>query len=70
VRAKPGAPVSAPCTWDEIEAGIIGPRSFTLRTMIQRVAEVGDVWSGMLTRKRSLAPAIERLRALIRPGHQ
>ena len=33
VRAKPGAPVSAPCTWDELERGEVAPRTFTLRTM-------------------------------------
>jgi bifunctional non-homologous end joining protein LigD len=51
VRAKPGAPVSAPCTWKEIERGDVGPRTFTLRTMARRVGEVGDVWEDM--RKRA-----------------
>jgi len=37
VRARPGAPVSAPCTWAELEQGAVGPRTFTLRTMLQRV---------------------------------
>ena len=61
VRARPGAPVSAPCTWDEIEKGDVGPRAFTLRTMAARVASVGDVWAEW--RGQSLAGALERLRA-------
>jgi len=64
VRAKPGAPVSAPCTWEEIERGTVGPRTFTLRTMAARVAAAGDLWSDMRKRKRSLRRPIERLRRL------
>jgi bifunctional non-homologous end joining protein LigD len=63
VRAKPGAPVSAPCTWDEIKNGI-APRSFSLRGMPDRISTAGDLWSEMLTRGQSLGPAIERLRRL------
>ena len=64
VRAKPGAPVSAPCTWAELERGEVGPRTFTLRNMAQRVAEAGDLWSDMLKKKRSLKRPIERLKKL------
>jgi bifunctional non-homologous end joining protein LigD len=64
VRAKPGAPVSAPCTWEELERGDVGPKTFTLRTMAQRISSVGDLWSDMLKKKRSLKRPIERLRAL------
>ena len=64
VRAKPGAPVSAPCTWEELERGDVGPRTFTLRNMAQRVAEVGDLWSDMLKKKLSLKRPIERLKKL------
>jgi bifunctional non-homologous end joining protein LigD len=63
VRAKPGAPISAPCTWAEIENGI-RPQSFLLRGMADRVSEMGDLWAGMLTRGQPLAPAIEGLRRL------
>jgi bifunctional non-homologous end joining protein LigD len=52
VRAKPGAPVSAPCTWEEVERGEVGPRTFTLRSMAGRIAEVGDLWSDMHRRSR------------------
>jgi bifunctional non-homologous end joining protein LigD len=62
VRAKPGAPVSAPCTWEEVEQGTVGPQTFTLSSMAARVAEVGDLWADVRKRGRSLARAAQRLR--------
>jgi bifunctional non-homologous end joining protein LigD len=64
VRAKPGAPVSAPCRWDELERGEASPQTFTLRTMAERIAAIGDVWSDMLAVKRSLRRALEQVRDL------
>ena len=66
VRAKPGAPVSAPCTWEELETGKVGPRTFTLRNMAPRIEQVGDLWSGMRRRRRSLNRPLLKLRALSR----
>ncbi len=60
VRAKPGAPVSAPCAWEEIERHEVDPRSFTLRTMASRIGEVGDLWSAM--RGQALSRAIDKLK--------
>lgn len=53
VRAKPGAPVSAPCTWEEVERGV-GPQSFRLRDMAARSADVGDVWGDLLEQQFAL----------------
>jgi bifunctional non-homologous end joining protein LigD len=64
VRARAGAPVSAPCTWEEIERGEVGPRTFTVRTMGERLGNVGDLWGEMRKRRRSLRQPIERLRQL------
>src|SRR5262245_56466740 len=64
VRAKPGAPVSAPCTWEELESGTIGPQTFTLRNMADRIASVGDLWSGMRRRRRSSQRALAALDGL------
>jgi bifunctional non-homologous end joining protein LigD len=64
VRARPGAPVSAPCRWEEIERGEVGPKTFTLRTMAQRIAAAGDLWADMLKKKQSLKRPIERLQKL------
>jgi bifunctional non-homologous end joining protein LigD len=59
VRPKPGAPVSAPCTWEELAAGEAQPRTFKMREMARRVDEVGDPWSVM--RVQSLTSAIDQL---------
>jgi bifunctional non-homologous end joining protein LigD len=64
VRAKPGAPVSAPCTWKEIERGEVNPDTFTLRNMPERVASVGDLWAEMRRRGRSLKRPMEKLRRM------
>jgi len=47
LRAKPGAPVSAPCSWAEIESGEVQPQTFTLRNMEARIAAVGDLWKDL-----------------------
>jgi bifunctional non-homologous end joining protein LigD len=62
VRAKPGAPVSAPCTWEELEEGAASPQAFTLRSMEARLAAVGNVWAGMTP--LSLDAAMEALAPL------
>jgi bifunctional non-homologous end joining protein LigD len=66
VRAKTGAPVSAPCTWDEIERGEVEPGSFNLRNMPERIERVGDLWAGLRRKGRSLKGPMERLRDLAR----
>jgi bifunctional non-homologous end joining protein LigD len=62
VRAREGAPVSAPCTWDELERGSVGPRTFSLRTMLARIAEVGDLWSELRRQAFSLRGPMEQLK--------
>jgi bifunctional non-homologous end joining protein LigD len=64
VRAKPGAPVSAPCTWEEVIRGEVGPATFNLRNMPARIKKVGDIWADLRKRKRSLTRAIEKLRRI------
>jgi bifunctional non-homologous end joining protein LigD len=61
VRARAGAPVSAPCTWEEVERGGVTPQTFTLREMARRVDAVGDLWADVRRRARSLATAAAAL---------
>ena len=60
LRARPGAPVSAPCTWEEVERGQIGPQSVTMRTMPGRLKKLGDLWAGLLPVPRSPRKQVAR----------
>jgi bifunctional non-homologous end joining protein LigD len=64
VRARRGAPVSAPCTWEEVAEGRVDPAVFTLRNMAERVASVGDLWADIGRRRRSLKRPVQILRRL------
>jgi bifunctional non-homologous end joining protein LigD len=64
VRAKKGAPVSAPCTWEEIEKGKVAPDSFNLRNMSARIKKAGDLWSDMLRKRPSLKKPVEKLKRM------
>lgn len=45
-RASEFAGVSTPLTWEEVEAGV-DREQFTVRTMGQRLQQVGDLWAGL-----------------------
>ena len=57
-RAKPGAPVSMPLRWDELDD--VYPTDFTIRTALARIAEHGDPWADVLDYKHDLQALIER----------
>lgn len=65
VRPRNGAPVSMPCHWEAVATGAVGPRTFTLRNVPQRVAEAGDAWADLHARPLSLTPAIAKLSTLL-----
>ncbi|MBI4266473.1 MAG: DNA ligase D [Acidobacteria bacterium] len=48
-RANDFAGVSTPLTWDEIDAGGLSPRDFTIRTFADRIEAVGDLWAPLRT---------------------
>jgi bifunctional non-homologous end joining protein LigD len=49
-RASEFAGASAPLTWKEIDEGV-DPRDFTIRTLPDRIAKVGDLWAPLLRSK-------------------
>jgi bifunctional non-homologous end joining protein LigD len=50
VRPTPRASVSAPVTWDEIEAGI-SIDDFRINNMLERIARVGDLWKPLAAKR-------------------
>ena len=59
VRPTPDARVSAPLRWEEVAD--VDPAAFTVETMRDRVAEVGDPMAGMWRQKAALTSRFERL---------
>jgi DNA ligase D len=54
VRARPGAQVSTPLYWDEIDQ--VHPDQFTISSLSARLDEVGDPWQAMDDDLQSLDP--------------
>ena len=57
VRARPGAQVSAPLTWDEVKT--LHPDELTIATVPDRVEAHGDPWQEMDGQPQSLEPLLE-----------
>jgi DNA ligase D len=62
VRPKPGAPVSAPLTWEELASGV-APEDFTVETMPARFADVGDRHAEIDEVAHSLQPLLDMYEA-------
>ena len=54
VRPAPGAPVSAPIAWDELDDPALRPDRWTIRTIGERLAGRGDLFSCVLEHSQTL----------------
>ncbi|MGA3151635.1 MAG: non-homologous end-joining DNA ligase [Streptosporangiaceae bacterium] len=57
VRARPGAQVSTPVAWAELDD--IHPDQFTIASMAARLETAGDPWHGMSDDPQSLQPLLD-----------
>jgi DNA ligase D len=56
VRARPGAQVSTPLNWEEIDS--VHPDDLTITTLPARIERSGDPWVGMDANPQSLEPLL------------
>jgi bifunctional non-homologous end joining protein LigD len=61
VRPRPGAPVSTPLRWDEVNESL-DPTRFTMEVVLERIRRHGDLFEGVLTTRQRLEPALRALR--------
>ena len=54
VRPAPGAPVSVPISWDELDDPDVRPDRWTIRTISERLADVGDPLAPLIGKQQVL----------------
>jgi bifunctional non-homologous end joining protein LigD len=60
-RGLPGAAVSMPLTWQELEKA--HPLDFRITNAVERLAKTGDRWADALERKQSLEKVLENVKS-------
>lgn len=64
VRAKPGAPVATPITWQELRSAGMHAQRFTIKNIFKRLSTKKDPWHDIDKHAQSLAAARKKLNAL------
>jgi bifunctional non-homologous end joining protein LigD len=61
VRPRPGAPVSTPLRWEEVNDAL-DPAAFTMDVVLERIRKHGDLFEGVLTTRQRIDKALNALR--------
>lgn len=64
LRPWPGATVSTPLKWEEVNSRL-DPSRFNIKTIFKRLDKYGDIWEGMLDKKVDLEKSIKCLEGKI-----
>ncbi len=64
LRAHPGAPVSTPLDWSEVQPGL-EPQQFHIHNALDRFERVGDLFEPVLKNLQRLEPTLEKVTRLL-----
>ncbi len=64
VRPTPGATVSTPLLWEEVDDGL-DRRAFTMETVLRRIGEHGDLFAPVLAGGQTLDGPMRKLQELL-----
>ena len=64
IRARNGAPVAAPISWDELKDPKLRSNQFTIANIIQRVSSQGDPWKDFDSFQTAL-PSFEKIEKVL-----
>lgn len=64
VRAREGAPVATPVTWDEVAQGV-SPRDWTIENVPRRLAQKDDPWADLMRHASSITRRRKNLDKLL-----
>jgi len=66
VRARPGAPVATPLSWDEISRSSLTARTYTIENIFRRLGNKEDPWKDFFKNRQSIKSARNKLDDLIK----
>jgi len=61
VRARPGAPVATPLSWDEVGKSSLNARTYTIENIFRRLGNKEDPWKDFFGHRQSIKSAKNKL---------
>lgn len=69
VRARSGAPVATPLSWDELNKKGLNSQSYTIKNIFKRLSQKDDPWKQFTGKATKLDQSIEKLNKLMEDQH-
>jgi bifunctional non-homologous end joining protein LigD len=65
LRAKPGAPVATPISWEELKNITLNSQTYNYENIFDRLSQVKDPWAGIWDKDGSIKQSWKKLKVLV-----